>query len=371
MILYYGVALMIGLVISMIYWLGESLVHVLIFHSGTFISQVFSHDINEIWMRSVISFLFMIILLTVAAVLKKELLLSERIKVAYQVLSVMREGCVITNSKQEIIYVNQRYEAISGYSMKEVLGKSPSTLSSGKQSASFYKVMWSNIEKNGFWEGEIWNRTKSGELYPQWTTISVIRNKQGNPQFYVGVFNDITLNKQREAKLLEYGYYDPLTNLPNRRFFIEKLEQAIKEAERNHQQLAVLFIDLDHFKPINDQYGHLVGDQFLCEAGISIKKLIRQSDVLSRFGGDEFVVLFINIQSRESAIQLANKLLSSLNELQIIIESHTLQVSASIGGAVYPDDTLNGEVLIGLADTAMYKVKNSSRNGVVFTEIRQ
>lgn len=285
-----------------------------------------------------------------------------------EALHIMREGCVITNHLNEIVYVNSRYEQLSGYKLNEIKGKNPSILSSGKQDKSFYKKLWLTLSQKGYWEGELWNRKKSGELYMEWVHISVIRDEKGKAVYYVGVFNDITSQKKMEEQITHYAYHDPLVNLPNRRLFVELLQQAAKLANRKKEKIAILFLDLDKFKLINDQFGHSVGDQFLCEVAKRICQAVRESDIVSRFGGDEFLIALLNIQSKENAVLLANKILSDFDECDVEINSHCFKIKASIGGAVYPDDLDDVKTLIQYADQAMYRVKKQNGHNVCFYE---
>ena len=226
--------------------------------------------------------------------------------------------------------------------------------------------MWLQLNKHGCWEGEIWNRKKSGELFPEWIKLNVIRNTQGKPRYYVGVFSDITSRKKEEAKLLHYAFYDPLTGLPNRRLFTERLEQAFRAAKRDKEKIAVIFLDLDYFKDINDQHGHMLGDKLLCQISDTIKSTLRDVDTLSRFGGDEFVILLPNLSSKKDVTQLTKRLLSSFKNFRFVTKSHKLPITASMGGALYPHDSMQTAELIRHADAAMYHVKQNGRNNFCF-----
>lgn len=368
---FYVKSFSVGILFAAIFWFLESFVHFFFFNPRIhgFDSEVMPSDPNEIWMRIFIAILIIVLTLSYALFFRKKAQITDKMRLSFHALTVMREGCVITDSSNKIVYVNPRYERISGYSFAEVRGKNPSVSSSGSQRKEFYKKMWAELYEKGFWEGEIWNRGKSGKLYPEWINISLVKSKKGKVLYHVGVLSDITSKKIVEEKINHYAYYDPLTDLPNRRFFMEKLEQEIKSAKREEQSLCVLFIDLDYFKLINDEHGHVVGDQFLCGVSDKIKGLLRENDVLSRFGGDEFVVLLSNISSKDLAAQLANRLLKTLCDAPIEIGDLRLKVGLSIGGVVYPEGGMDAETLIKNADDAMYDVKNTTRHKVKFFKV--
>ena len=201
--------------------------------------------------------------------------------------------------------------------------------------------------------------------YAEWINISRVNDTSGHLLYYIGIFSDISSKKEEEKKIKYYAYYDILTNLPNRRFFIEQMKQAIALSKRNRQKLNIVFLDLDDFKKINDQFGHAIGDSYLCQVANLMKSKLRESDIVSRFGGDEFVLLLSNIQSKEAALKFNQQFLTELEAAKIKIEDKSFPVKASIGCAVYPDDGLDAEALIQIADTKMYdlKAKRKGRTG--------
>ncbi|MCX7114855.1 MAG: GGDEF domain-containing protein [Gammaproteobacteria bacterium] len=222
------------------------------------------------------------------------------------------------------------------------------------------------MSEKGFWEGEIWNRRKSGEFFAEWINISVLTDPWIKNTYHVAVFSDITARKKNEQQIKYYAFYDSLTHLPNRRFFIEKLNQFILATTRSPQIMAVLFIDVDHFKSVNDRYGHLVGDTFLCEIAHFLQSTVRKSDVVSRFGGDEFVVLLTHLASREAALKIVAKILEHSRRVTLTIEGHPIPIELSIGVAIYSEDSLLAEELIEHADEAMYQMKKASRQNGAF-----
>ena len=363
---YYTKALGVGLILAIIYWVGESILHVFVVHTGSMLQSLIPNNKNEIWMRGLIVFLFFVIIFIVAYTSRQQTRVSKLLKLVYLALNEIREAVLITDHNNKIVYINKGYTNITGYSFDEVCGKTPRVLSSGRQDKEFYKKLWAGLSENGFWEGEMWNRRKSGEFFAEWINISLLTDPLIKNTYHVAVFSDITARKESEEKVKYYAFYDSLTNLPNRRFFMEKLNQFILATSRRPQILAVLFIDIDHFKSINDRYGHLVGDTFLCEIAHFLQSAVRKSDVVSRFGGDEFVVLLTHLVSREAALKIAAKILERSKELILTIDTHPIQIGLSIGGALYPEDGLLAEELIQRADEAMYKVKKVSRQNVAF-----
>ncbi|MCG3203627.1 MAG: hypothetical protein KCHDKBKB_00298 [Elusimicrobia bacterium] len=280
---------------------------------------------------------------------------------ASQVIDHMREGVLVTDLHHRIIAVNDLFSKVTGYSEQEVLGKNPSLLKSGEHKAPFYAKMWSSIEKNGFWQGEIINKRKNGELYTEWITISAIKNKRGKQTHYMAVFTDITKKKRAQETIRHMATYDALTDLPNRAMFREQLQHAIANAQRHNEMLGVLFMDLDRVKVINDSLGHDMGDRLLIGVANRIRHTLRSSDLVARLGGDEFMILLTHIKNSEEITHLTEKLLASIRP-PFLLEEHELYTTASIGISIYPKDGINGETLTKNADTAMYRAKRRGRN---------
>lgn len=358
-----GLYLVLGVAFAAFFWLLESLLHALIFNDMPFIQALYDSSVNEIWMRSVIAFLFIMFGVVGFVVGRRMSRLVQQITVDKRAFEEMTEAIVITDRNNRIVYVNPAYSETTGYRKRDVIGKNPSLSSSGKQDASFYKAMRHQIAHAGHWEGEVWNRHKTGELYPEWLSVSAITNEQGEVDYYVGVFTDISERKKAETVIRHYAFYDPLTDLPNRRFFEEQVGQAILFAERSHTKLALLFLDMDKFKSINDQYGHNVGDQYLCAYADALQASLRKVDVLSRFGGDEFVILLTSLEDGQYAMRVAEKILAIK---RVWVEQQELEVSCSIGMAIYPDDAQTMHGLIEKSDTAMYRVKNKGKAAAGF-----
>lgn len=352
---------LIGLLFALLFWLIEALMHAIFLGQASFYSELWPHTANEWWMRTFVAFLFIIMGGVAAWLHRRFSKLHKQLVVFQRAFDSLTESVLVTDHRNRIVYVNQAYCMVTGYSKSEALGRNPSVSKSGKQDKRFYQRLWCELLQQGSWQGELWNRKKSGELYPEWLSITVLRDEGGDIDFHIGIFTDITARKQTEQVMRHYAYYDPLTNLPNRRFFGERLEQAMRYAKRNQEALAIIFVDLDHFKRINDDYGHDAGDQYLQAFSRAILKILRDTDTLSRFGGDEFVILLTNIGNQQDAERVAKKILS-LSSVEV--NGEKIDVDCSIGIAVYPEDSNKAEQLIEKADQAMYYVKRNGRHSV-------
>jgi diguanylate cyclase (GGDEF)-like protein/PAS domain S-box-containing protein len=284
------------------------------------------------------------------------------LKLLANIFTETKEGIMITNEENVIIDVNRAFLNISGYTKEDVLGYQPNILKSGKHSDEFYQQMWESIEKEGSWRGEIYNRRKGGEVYPETLSITTIKNDKGQITNYIGIFSDISEQKKYEKKLEFTAYNDSLTKLPNRTLFLEKLTALLALAKREKTKLAVLYIDIDGFKAVNDNYGHDVGDKVLIKVARSIEKSLREADLVSRFGGDEFVAYLSNIEDEVSSLIVINRILQNIKQCTNI-DDNIIDVSASIGVSFYPQkDSLNAEKMIRQADHAMYQAKQAGKN---------
>ncbi|WP_169729909.1 EAL domain-containing protein [Hydrogenovibrio kuenenii] len=295
---------------------------------------------------------------------------QNHLKLISNVFDYAREGITITDSQGNIIDVNKGFSEITGYSREEVLGKNPRMLKSNLQPPDFYKDMWTDISSKGYWTGEMWNRHKNGEVYAEVITISAINDDNGQPQNYMGIFTDVTAIKQNQQRLEHIAHYDVLTQLPNRVLLADRLQQAIIHADRNESSLAVLFVDLDGFKEVNDLYGHDVGDQLLMKISEKMQKSLRAEDTLARLGGDEFVALLVDLDSAQASEPVLERVLYSVSE-PILIDGALIKVSASIGVALYPNDLSDADLLIRHADQAMYQAKQEGKNRFRFFDVDQ
>ncbi len=304
-------------------------------------------------------------MLTIARDITEQQQMQEKLRLAATVFESTAEGVMITDARQQIVAVNRAFSEITGYSEQEALGRSPRLLASGQHDSSFYVALWHQLNADGHWQGEIWNRRKNQELYPEWLTVSAVRNADGDLSHYVGVFADISTLKYAQARLDYQAHHDPLTGLPNRLLFESRLNGALKDAQENHQQGAVLFLDLDRFKHINDSLGHPVGDLLLKSIATRLREQLRDVDTVARQGGDEFIILLPGLHHALDAEHVANKLLLCF-EKPFIAGEQEFFVSASIGICLYPGDGGDVATLVKNADAAMYRAKAQGRNRVEF-----
>ncbi len=291
---------------------------------------------------------------------------EEKLRQAATVFESSREGVMITDLDGHILATNKAFTDISGFTEAESLGQNPSLQRSGRHGRDFYQAMWASLSTSGQWQGEIWNRRKNGEIYPAWLSISTVLDKEGASTHYVGVFSDISQIKRSEEQLVRLAHYDPLTNLPNRLLLHSQLEHALGHAERTLQHVAVLFIDLDFFKTVNDSLGHIVGDQLLIDVTHRLRARVREEDSLGRFGGDEFLLLLETIAGPDEAAVVARDILTILAAPFKLGNSKEAFISASIGISVYPEDGTSADDLLRDADTAMHQAKKLGRNRFCF-----
>jgi len=286
---------------------------------------------------------------------------EEELIFASKVFEHSIEGIVVTDKDGRIRQVNQAFTKITGYSPREAIGQNPRILRSDRYSKTFYKEMWQQLLDKGEWSGEIWNRRKNGEVYPEWLTINAVKDAQGQVTNYVSIFHDITELKRQQEALEHQAQHDALTGLPNRLLLNDRLQMALLRRERTGKRIAVLFLDVDNFKHINDGFGHNVGDQLLQELSQRLKEQIRVNDTLARQGGDEFLLLMAEIDNEQDASLLAMRLLKSL-EAPFYHRGVEYVVTASIGISIAPDDGNTPETLIKNADIALYRAKKAGRN---------
>lgn len=290
---------------------------------------------------------------------------TEHLLLAQKVIETSLDGIVITNPEGIIQAVNPSFTTLTGYSPEEAVGNTPALLSSGLHDKDFYKAMWTSLKQQGYWQGEIWNRRKNGEIYAEWLTITAIRNLDGEILQFAAIFSDITDRKRKEEQIHTLAYYDDLTGLANRRLLIDRLELAISSAKRHKHKMAVLFLDLDLFKRINDTLGHLAGDEVLKEVARRLESNINEGDSVARLGGDEFTILVPEVETLHLLEAEASHLIHALTQPLTVMQNQ-LVVSTSIGISVYPDDGDTAETLLKHADTAMYRAKDSGRNNFCF-----
>ncbi len=291
--------------------------------------------------------------------------MEEKLRLATKVFDNISDGVIVTDAGGHIITVNTAFSTITGYSESDAIGRTLTMLNSARQHPLFHETLWSELMATGSWHGEIWNQRKNGEPYLTWLTINAVRDTTGLCTHYVGIFSDITLIRESQNKLDHLAHHDPLTGLPNRLLFNDRLAQAISRFHRSEQQLAVLFIDLDRFKNINDTLGHHVGDELLKQIAYTLAATIRDGDTLARLGGDEFIIILEDIDGLYGAGMVAEKLMAVF-EQPFTVANHELFLTCSIGISLCPTDGTDINMLIRNADVAMYQAKAHGRNAYRF-----
>ncbi len=293
---------------------------------------------------------------------------QEKLHLSANVIENAIDGIMLTEQNGTIIQVNPSFTAITGYSAEETIGGNPRILKSDRHEDKFYKNMWDSLLRDGKWQGEIWNRRKNGDTYPEWLSITAIKNSKQKTTHYVAVFHDISEIKRSQEELQYQAYHDPLTHLPNRELFNDRLRKAIEHNKRHHDKLALLYLDLDDFKNINDVHGHFIGDLLLKEVAKVLVENCRAEDTVARLGGDEFVILMPTANSPGNVVDTSKRILKLLSE-PFSINNIEIFAGVSIGITFYPDDGDNTETLIKNADMAMYQAKKAGKNMFkVFTQ---
>lgn len=286
---------------------------------------------------------------------------KDRRRLLDRVFDATSHGVTITDLTPAIVAVNPAFTKVTGWRPEDVIGKNPKILSSGRHSETYYAEMWRALHEDGSWQGEIWNRKKDGEVLAEWLTIDAIRDASGKAEFYVSVFSDITGQKRSEDYLKMLAYQDPLTALPNRLAFESSLDQALALASRYDRTFAVLGLDLNGFKSVNDTFGHEIGDLLLTSVAQRLASCMRSSDTVARVGGDEFLILCPEVVGREGADTVAGKIADAVSH-RYMLRGETVYVSTSVGTAFFPDDARDAEGLLRVADAEMYRAKRNAKD---------
>ncbi len=292
-------------------------------------------------------------------------LAEDQLRMNATVFDTTSEGILVTDADTRIITVNPAFTRITGYQAEEVLGRKPNLLSSGRHNKAYYEQMWQTLDTRGSWSGEIWNRYKDGSVFPEWLSIVSIKDNEGQVTEYVAVFSDITVRKRNEEKIQRQANFDALTGLPNRTLLSDRLDRAVSRAHRESRKMALLFIDLDRFKVVNDTLGHVVGDQLLQQVSERLLNCVREVDTVARFGGDEFVILLGDIDKAEYAAEVAKHVITVLGG-ELDLAGRQVFIGASTGISLYPDDAQDADTLMRNADMAMYRAKDAGRNNYQF-----
>ena len=271
------------------------------------------------------------------------------------------DGVLITNAENRIIHINDAFSEITGFTRDEVIGKDPKILRSAVHDKKFYQKMWNHLNTEGYWQGEIQNRKRNGEIYLEWLSINAITNAQGEIENHIGVFSDITAHRSTEQNYVHLATHDMLTGLPNRVLLHDRLSHAIQHAERFNKCIAVIFCDLDNFKPINDNYGHNVGDIALKMTADYFQSVLRNEDTICRYGGDEFVIILEELDDIDNINHIAEKI-TAITTKSFLIDGHPIKLQMSAGISLYPEDGIDAKSLIHHADEAMYKAKKNGKN---------
>jgi diguanylate cyclase (GGDEF)-like protein/PAS domain S-box-containing protein len=350
--------------LAALFWLGDSLLDGLFFEGTGYFDELMPDDPKELWMRAIVVTGVVLFGYVVQMLINQRDRDQRRLRLSGTVFKTASDAIMVTDADNRIIDLNPAFERITGYSRDMVLGRNPRILKSGKHDAAFYASLWEQLLATGYWEGEVWDRRRNGEIYPKWMNITTIRT-HGRVSNFIATFRDISASKEAEMELETLAHYDSLTGLANRSLLTARLEQAVHLARRNNWQLGLIFIDLDHFKEINDSLGHSAGDRLLTEVAKRLRDQLRESDTVARLGGDEFVILLERLSGTSAIAELLAKIKAVL-AAAFTLDSYGLYVTASMGISIYPDDGEDAEMLLRNADSAMYHAKKEGRDGWSF-----
>ena len=351
----------VAIALSILFWVGDSVLDGIYFEKTGYFSELWPHEAKELWMRCLLVCGILLFGLFAQFTINRQERVRQQLLLAGAVLKNSNDAILVTDADFRSVDVNPAFERTTGYSRDEVLGKNLRLLSFSEHDDEFYRVFRQQLTRTGGWEGEINDRRKSGEVYPKWMSVTTIHGMEGEVGHYVASFRDISEIKATEKRLEHLAHYDPLSGLPNRSLLIVRLEQALSLAHRNHWMLAVIFIDLDNFKEVNDSLGHSTGDRLLTEVGKRLLDCVRESDTVARLGGDEFVIVLDNVANSGVVSEVLVKLKDILGR-PVSLDGYELFVTASMGISLYPEDGQDPEVLLRNADSAMYYVKREGRN---------
>jgi diguanylate cyclase (GGDEF)-like protein/PAS domain S-box-containing protein len=355
--------LSVGLAVC--FWLFDSLLDWLLFEGSGFFRGLLPDDPKELWMRLLVVSLFVCFGFIAQYLATARRRSESRLRLSAAVFESADDGIIITDKDYRIVDVNRSFERITGTSRDTVIGTQPGLLQSEQHGEDFYRELRAALAATGSWEGEVWDRHLDGGRYPLWVSISSVRNEADQLSNYIVLFRDMSNLKEVEQRLTYLAHYDALTGLANRTLMDELLQKALRHAKRNNREVVLVFLDLDHFKDINDTLGHAVGDRVLVEAAQRLRLCVRDSDTVARLGGDEFVLMFEHLSNEDEINVIADKLRASFNN-HFDVDGHELFLTTSVGITVYPRDGVNAGELLKNADMAMYHAKARGRNNYQF-----
>lgn len=321
--------------------------------------SVFPVELSISWSQVDEAGFYTLILRDIAARKRAE----QDLELAATVLANTVEAVMITDVRNRIQSINPAFTEITGFTEAEVIGQTPAVLASGRHDSSFYRALWQSLQQHGRWQGEVWNQRKDGTIFPEWLSInSVVDSKSGQVSCYIGLFSDISTRKAYEENIWRQANFDTLTQLPNRNYFKVRLKEAVTTARTTDQSMALMFIDLDRFKEINDTLGHSHGDRLLVEAALRLRNCVREEDTVARLGGDEFTAILPGLSAEADVADVGERILAAMAEPFELIAGEPSFISASIGITIYPQDSQEIDTLLSYADMAMYRSKEQGRN---------
>ena len=355
----------VALVLAGSFWVGDTLIDSIFFEKTGFFEELYPDDPKELWMRILVVAVFLLFGLYVQVTSNRKARVYNDLVLGGIIFEDATHAIMVTDSENRILKVNSKFEQITGYTKAGVLGQNPCILQSGKYDREFYAAIWEQLQRDGKWEGEISARRPSGEIYLKYMSITTVRDADGHITNQVGIFRDISHIRETEKQLEYLAHYDALTGLGNRSLLNAYLKQIINLAHRHEWQFALVFLDLDHFKEVNDCFGHSAGDQLLVEVANRLQGCVRESDLITRPGGDEFVILLTKVSGVSDISEILAKIRSALAQT-FNLDGCEIFSNASMGISLYPHDGEDPETLLRNADSAMYEVKKEGRNNWAF-----
>lgn len=348
-----------------VFWIGDSFIDYVFFDGSDFFEELLPEEPKELWMRVLLAVVILSFGSYMQYVSSQKAHFYNNLKLGATIFDDAAHAIIVTDDKNCIVKVNDTFERLTGYSKSEVLGQTPCFLQSGKHDKEFYEALWEQLHRDEHWEGELWSRRPNGEVYLKHLSFTIVRDADGRITNYVGIFRDISHIRKTEEKLEHLAHYDALTGLANRSLLNAHIKQTIKLSLRNEWQFALVFLDLDHFKEVNDSLGHNAGDHLLIEVASRLQNCVRESDLVARPGGDEFVILFTNVSEVSAISAMLTKIKTSLAQ-PFMLEGYEIFANSSMGVCLYPHDGEEPETLLRNADSAMYKAKKEGRNNWEF-----